>query len=82
MGTPGSSQQEPSQQESSGVSSATGIVVSGVANAAGPSSSGQAQEGVREDAGQPYELVEEKTSPMSSESGMTSNCTEPAEELN
>ena len=79
LGTPGSSQQEPSQQGSSGVSSGTGIVFAGVANAAGPSSSGQAQEG--QDAGRIAELVEDNGSPMSEESGMTSIRTEPAEEL-
>tara|TARA_B100000780_G_scaffold248606_1_gene193995 strand:- start:63 stop:602 length:540 start_codon:yes stop_codon:yes gene_type:complete len=67
LGTPGSSQQEPSQQESS--SSATDIVGADVANAAGPSSSGQAQVGQEG----PAELVvEDQDSPMSEESGMTS----------
>ena len=67
LGTPGSSQQEPSQQESS--SSATDIVGADVANAAGPSSSGQAQVGQE---GPPELVVEDQDSPMSEESGMTS----------
>ena len=54
LGTPGSSQQEPSQQESS--SSATDIVGADVANAAGPSSSGQAQVG-QDARPRPTELV-------------------------
>ena len=76
---PGSSQQKPSQQESSGVDLATiieeALESADAATAAGPSNSGQAQEGQDADL-----VVVDDQAPMSEDSADTSTRTEGAPE--